>query len=196
MTFCFEFMIAEDATAPEEDEHNVAKNKNARKVHVQSRTAQETSKQAQPDLMPRMTSRERHGNQILRDSMKEMATMSQASEHAADRRFEATQQMQYECMLFKQKQMMYAMQCTQQAQRNASINTHNAQLLEIWHKIGGTAPNLLLLDVEPVAAPPPPVNPATRRAVEQAALKEAEAAQQAQTHSNTTATSAASCRSS
>ena len=31
MTFCFEFMIAEDATAPEEDEHNVAKNKG---VHV------------------------------------------------------------------------------------------------------------------------------------------------------------------
>ena len=53
--------------------------------------------------------------------------------------------MQYESMMFRQKQMMYVMQCTQQAQRNASINTHDAQLLEIWHKTGGPAPNLLLL---------------------------------------------------
>ena len=86
-------MIAEDAvsaTVPEEDEHNVAKNKRARKVQLQSSNAQETGKPAQPDLMPRMTSRERHGNQILRDSMKEMAGMSQASEPAADRHFAAT----------------------------------------------------------------------------------------------------------
>ena len=38
MTFCF--MIAEDTTVPEEDEQNVAKNKRARKVQLQSSNAQ------------------------------------------------------------------------------------------------------------------------------------------------------------
>lgn len=90
------------------------------------------------------------------------------------------QDMQVESMMFRQKQQMYFMQCKQQTKRNASVTAHNSQLLEVWHKAGGPAPNLLLLDLDTVPVPSPPENPATRRAVEQAAAKEAqaEAAQQ------------------
>lgn len=74
-------MIVEDGTEAEH-EHTFGNIKRARKGQSQSSSAQEAShsEQAQPDLMPRMTSRVQHGNQILRDSMQEMAAITRASE--------------------------------------------------------------------------------------------------------------------
>ena len=72
-----------------DDPDSVARTKRARLVQKQSINSQppSDSKQAQPDLVPRMTTKERHGQQVLRESMQEMTAMNDRSEQAADRRF-------------------------------------------------------------------------------------------------------------
>lgn len=108
-----------------------------------------------------MTNEQRHGYQLCHNSTQVMAGFSKKSEQATDRRFEALQDHQYECQMFKAKQQM---RCQGQIQRNTSINAHNTQLLAIWDRTGGDPPQLLVPDLTPVPEPTPPKRPATRRA--------------------------------
>ena len=135
--------------------------------------------QTQPALAPRMTNREKHGSQFLRDTMQQMVSLNETSEHAAAQRAQEREQQQYERMVYKGKMQQYALLCQQQAQRNSAITAQNGQLLEIWKVTKGDPPKLQGLDTSTVPLPTPPKDPAVRRAEAAAARKaevEAEAA--------------------
>lgn len=176
-------MLAEEISLT--DDYNfpsksAAKNKRVRMASKQNIDAIDSlppsdSKQAQPDLVPRMTSKERHGHQILRDNMQEMAAISEASERATDVRFEASQAFQYDSLIYKQKQVLYSQE---QIQKNRDITTYNTQKVAIWEKTVGPPPELREPDYQPVPMPTPPQDPATKRANAQAAAQAAARAAQ------------------
>lgn len=171
--------MTDDYNFPSE---SAARNKRARMASMQQIDAIDTlppsdSKQAQPDLVPRMTSRERHGHQILRNHMQQMAAISEASERATNVRFEASLTFQYDCLIYKHKQMLYRVRCQEQIQKNSDITTDNIHKLAIWEKTGGFPPELREPEYQPVPMPTPPQDPATKRAGAHAAAWAAQIAQ-------------------
>ena len=70
-----------------DDPHSIARTKRACLVQKQSINSRPPSDSKQPDLVPRMTTKERHCQQVLRESMQEMTAIDDRSEQAADHRF-------------------------------------------------------------------------------------------------------------
>lgn len=176
-----EISLTDDYNFPSE---SAAKNKRVRMASKQQIDAIDSlppndSKQAQPDLVPRMTSKERHGQQILRDHVQQLAAISEASELATDVRLEASLAFQYDSLIYKHKRVLYSVRCQEQIQRNRDITTCNTHKLAIWEKTGGSPPQLREPEYQPVPMPTPPQDPATKRTAAQAAARAAQVAAEA-----------------
>ena len=135
---------------------------------------------AQPDLCPRLTAKERHGNQTLQQHMSSMESMHDKSEQAEEKRYAEGQQAAYEALIYQQQMREYQIASQVRMQQINHIQTQNGYIMRHWERTaaaGTPVPEQKSIDLPPVPVPKPPRDPSIRRAEAAAARKaEAEAA--------------------
>ena len=135
---------------------------------------------AQPDLCPRLTAKERHGNQTLQQHMSLMHSMHEKSEQAEEKRYAEGQQAAYEALIYQQQMRQFQIASQARMQQINHIQNQNDCIMRHWERTAladTPMPELKSIDLPQVPVPKPPKDPSIKRAEAAAALKaEAEAA--------------------
>lgn len=135
---------------------------------------------AQPDLCPRLTAKERHGNQTLQQHMSLMHSMHEKSEQAEEKRYAEGQQAAYEALIYQQQMREFQIASQARMQQINHIQNQNDCIMRHWERTAladTSMPELKSIDLPQVPVPKPPKDPSIKRAEAAAALKaEAEAA--------------------